>query len=289
LDIQLEKLLNRVLGPAKWMIVFAIAWTIANSVLNLMAPHTSQNSITTQTSSGTSTNRAEQARTKQQRIESLISNQLFGSAETTKKNSAARIEKTTATRLPLTLNAVFIANDNIGSGAIVTQSGKKSALYTVGDNLPGNAQLIEVYQEEVILLRAGRREALAFQKTKFAPVEGIQRLVNANPIPRKRTVENIDDIEKFTGTSGEDTIAALGLETNAGEGYKIRDLSKSPYLQQAGLRAGDIVLSINGQSLGDMKRDRLEFNNILALDSASIKLQRNGEQMTITAKIPNFN
>ena len=85
----------------------------------------------------------------------------------------------------------------------------------------------------------------------------------------------------------ENALKDFGIETNEGRGYKIGNLSSNPYLQQAGLRPGDIILSVNGQPLGELQKDQLEFDNILAQGSASIELERGGEQMTITARLPN--
>ena len=71
------------------------------------------------------------------------------------------------TRLPLTLEAVFVSSAAEESSAIISERGKRGKLYGPGDMLPGNARLYKgVEAAQVILERAGAREALAF-KSKF--------------------------------------------------------------------------------------------------------------------------
>ena len=135
--------------------------------------------------------------------------------------------------------------------------------------------------------RVGNREALAFGKSKFNPKAGVRETKPVTTTKPKRNIASIEDIQGLIAENVESALSDFGLEANEGRGYKIGNLSSNPYLQQAGLRPGDIVLSVNGQPLGNIQKDQLEFDNIMAQGSASIELERNGEQMTITARLPN--
>ena len=144
-----------------------------------------------------------------------------------------------------------------------------------------------VQQEQIILQRAGNREALEFGKSKFNPKAEVRTKIPAKAANQNRNIESINDIKGLIEQNMENALKDFGIETNEGRGYKIGNLSSNPYLQQAGLRPGDIILSVNGQPLGELQKDQLEFDNILAQGSASIELERGGEQMTITARLPN--
>ena len=287
--MQLNNLIEKLVTPLQWLIVLGIAWTIANSVLTLMqspSEPANKSAITKATSAQDQLKNTDRDdRTK--RLEAMVNRHVFGLLPQNNNLQAQRIETAKATRLPLTLKAVFVADENESSGAIVASSGKKGLLYRVGDILPGNARLVEVQQEQVILQRAGSREALSFEKSKFNPeaeLRATKLVVDAKPRSR---IDTIDDIQSLINENVESALNDFGLETNEGRGYKIGSLSNNPYLRQAGVRPGDIVLSVNGQLLGDLQKDQLEFDNILAQGSASIELERNGEQMTITARLPN--
>ena len=287
--MQLNNLLKKLVTPTQWLIVFAIAWTVANSVLGLLEAPSAPGSedVTATDTSAQGQIKSSERVDKAKRGEALINRHVFGLVPQSNNTQARSIETAIATRLPLTLKAVFVADDNASSGAIVASSGKKGLLYKVSDILPGNARLIEVQQEQIILQRAGNREALEFGKSKFNPKAEVRAKIPAKAANPNRKIESINDIQGLIEQNMENALKDFGIETNEGRGYKIGNLSSNPYLQQAGLRPGDIILSVNGQPLGELQKDQLEFDNILAQGSASIELERGGEQMTITARLPN--
>ena len=287
--MQLTNLIEKLATPLQWLIVFGIAWTVADTVLGLLQSPSEATDKSVAVSGTATQNQLKNTdrEDKSRRIEALINRHVFGLVPQASNPRTQRIETAKATRLPLTLEAVFVADENASSGAIVARSGKKGLLYKVGDILPGNARLIEVQQEQIILQRAGNREALAFSKSKFNPKAGVRETTPVTTAKPKRTIASIEDIQGLIADNVESALSDFGLEANEGRGYKIGNLSSNPYLQQAGLRPGDIVLSVNGQPLGNIQKDQLEFDNIMAQGSASIELERNGEQMTITARLPN--
>jgi type II secretion system protein C len=290
--MQLTNLIEKLATPLQWLLVFGIAWTVANSVLGLLQSpsEAADTSVAVSETSAQNQMKNTDREDKSKRIEALINRHVFGLVPQTNNAQTQRVETAKATRLPLTLEAVFVADQNASSGAIVARSGKKGLLYKVGDILPGNARLIEVQQGQIILQRVGNREALAFGKSKFNPKAGVREtkpVTTTKTTKPKRNIASIEDIQGLIAENVESALSDFGLEANEGRGYKIGNLSSNPYLQQAGLRPGDIVLSVNGQPLGNIQKDQLEFDNIMAQGSASIELERNGEQMTITARLPN--
>ena len=77
------------------------------------------------------------------------------------------------------------------------------------------------------------------------------------------------------------TVPTLRLWAN----NRLDHLAQSPYLRQTGLQPGDVILSINGQPVGDVERDRLELDNVLAQGSARIEVQRGDRRFFITASL----
>ncbi len=237
-------------------------------------------------------------------LQALTSRHLFGQAEAS-QDIVDKALPAVATRLPLGLRAVFAASEQGASSAIIAQRGKSERLYTIGDRVPGNAQLIEVYADRVILLRAGNREALEFPKGAFQAVlvdadsqavapdaSGHDRdtdyrssvshgFVDERPNP----VALLEDLEKDIEEVGAKAFSQYGVLPDA-KGYRIGDASRNPYFRQTGLQAGDIIMAVNGQPVGDLDKDRLELRNIMAKGSASIEIDRNGERFTITARLP---
>ena len=102
-------------------------------------------------------------------VEALISLHLFGKPAGNTGTRPKNVSTAQATRLPLELKAVFAASENSASAAIIGQRGQKARLYAVGESVPGNAVLSEVYSDQVLLRRAGKLESLSFPKATFTP------------------------------------------------------------------------------------------------------------------------
>ncbi|HBY48280.1 MAG TPA: hypothetical protein DEH09_02975, partial [Alcanivorax sp.] len=64
------------------------------------------------------------------------------------------------TRLSLELLGLFQTRDRDKSSAIIAEKGKDAELFHIGDAIPGNAELEDIYADRVILRRQGRLETL---------------------------------------------------------------------------------------------------------------------------------
>ena len=228
------------------------------------------------------------------------------------------------TRLPLTLLGVFQAEHPEDSAAIVSQKGKSGQRYRIGQNLPGNAELIEVHGNYVVLRRAGVRETLTFPKSDDL-LAGIaeQRASSRNSAlitpPNRQQGRNSrvdrggrdaelaqpaaasapqalpataqEFVDQYRAQIDSDPAAALsslGVEpvsSGAAEGYRLGALANSPFLRNTGLQAGDLLLSVNGQPVGDVGRDQLQLDNVLAQGSARLEIMRGERRFFVTASL----
>ena len=214
------------------------------------------------------------------------------------------------------LQSVFVASEAERSTAIVAQRGKPGRLYKVGETLPGNAELVEVQPQQIVLRRAGVREALAFpqQKSDKLTTEAFSNRQAARQergreviLPQEENNDDEgfadygDDDYEYDRENPDDAIAAyrdqfaddaegtlndLGLEASDSGGYRIGSGADSALLRQTGLQSGDVILSVNGQAVGDLQQDQLQIDNILAQGSARIEVQRGSRRFFITATLP---
>lgn len=179
------------------------------------------------------------------------------------------------TRLRLLLKGVFTGEEGGRSGAIIEEIGKSAEYYKLGDSLPGNVKLAEVYADRVILDRAGSYEALFFEESSKASV--ISAVV---PQPRRqannvRTPE--DFIEEATARLSENPEQALnsvGLGVSAGGGYVFK--GNNPMLAGMNLKKGDVIRSVNGHSLGDVDKDKEMLREIYQQGSVEVEVVRDG-------------
>ena len=289
--------------------MFGIAYTLAMSALFFVSGPTGADLTL---SSGTSAGRIPTTTTANN-VNAILSRNLFGVAGAS--TSTAGLATEVETRLPLELRGVFVAELDSAvadSVAIVAQKGKPGELYHIGDLLPGNAELIEVHARHIVLRRAGARETLRFPDVARTQVAGLANSPASNvPVrfapaararsntPRPDTTGNqaasnrtprelINAYREQLSKDPQGALNDLGIAPVAdgsSQGYRLDDLAQSPYLSQTGLQPGDVILSVNGQAVGDIRQDQQQIDNILAQGSARLEVQRGNRRFFVTASL----
>ncbi|MEQ8483394.1 MAG: type II secretion system protein N [Pseudomonadales bacterium] len=301
--------------PARWLLVAGIAYTLATTALYFLSPPMAATPSAAQTPAARPGGRAATD------VTAILNRQLFGAADATAMGQAQNTP-TVTTQLPLELLGVFVADDADASAAIVSQRGRQGLLYAVGESVPGNATLVEVHNDHVVLRRGGTREALYFPapgsslaaRTPSAglglepvipldqqPLQTFDEPFQESPEPlldeepdqaSANAADAGDTLAEYRDRLEQDpaqTLQELGVAPvadGASEGYRVGDLAQSPYLSQTGLQPGDVILSVNGRPVGDLNQDRLELDNVLAEGSARLEVQRGTRRFFVTATLP---
>ena len=293
--IQLNNLLAKAAVPARWLIVAGIAWTLANSVSYVLAPPQGQQAA------GPGNSERIQPRQTKVNLNTILKRHLFGQAGVVGSSPASQV--TEETRLPLELQGVFVAEEVVEeSTAIVAQKGKPGIRYRLGAKIPGNAVLVAVFQDHIILRRAGNREKLTFptndnqfradpyqdQNTPVKPQTPVSRPLAVKTPRVKSAREFVTTHQTRMESDPEQALNDLGISpvsVGSAAGYQLGNLAQSPYLSQTGLQAGDVILSINNRAVGNIQADRLEIANILAQGSARLEVQRGDRKFYVTASL----
>lgn len=314
--MDVNALATRLAVPALWLVIVGIAYTLATGVLYFVTPP--ENAAVSNT-----TRQAPTATRPAPDINAVLTAHLFGEAGAVAAVDTSQPE--VATRLPLDLLGVFVADQPDNSAAIISQRGRRGILYSIGESVPGDADLLEVHANHVVLRRAGTRETLHFPVSgeglatssipAGAPIDDYpSNDYPANDYPANDYVEEypeaypeeeymddhgeesaeasirdmVDDYREVLEENPEQAMDALGVSPVAegsAEGYRIGDLAQSPYLSQTGLQPGDVILSVNGRPVGDLNQDRQELSNVLAQGSARLEVQRGSRRFFVTASL----
>ena len=198
------------------------------------------------------------------------------------------------TSLKLVLRGVF-SSDNKGNGhAIIADPQGKEEQYSVGDQLPGNAELSEVHAEKVILKRSGRYETLRLPTDKKSGSAVLRQPTSSRPAPQrsssspaerlrtvrenlKRRPRDLYNLVKATSKTDDDG-NTIGFELGPGRDPEL--------FAQVGLQEGDVAIQIN-----DIKLDN-PANSARALKSAqsgatvSVIVLRNGQEQVLSLSVP---
>lgn len=198
------------------------------------------------------------------------------------------------TRLRLDLLGVTKGPTNDSSSAIIAPRGSEGEFYRVGDVVQGNVRLAAVHQDRVILDTNGRLETLKFEDRSTAGIE--TRVVNKpEPAPNSQSLrDRLNQVRTPTqflemlSTGADDPqkmMDELGIESvGAGQGYRVKPKSMLAALQ---LRPGDIVLSVNGQGLGDPQTDQMLLSQVSQENSVRIEVQRGNNRFVVNHALNN--
>jgi general secretion pathway protein C len=225
---------------------------------------------------------------------------LFGDA--TAATATGTPESAPATTLQLQLLGVFSVADEKLAGAVIAERGGAGDLYRIGAAVPGGATLERVEPDRVLLRRRGQLETLRFEQLAAgggaaSPTPGPSSMLSGfrnvrdrlgqPDLDRDEEVETARSpramVESLAGSLQEDpegAIAEFGLQKASGGGYEVTD--KSPQsLRNLGLRPGDVVLSVNGQGLGDPVEDAALVEQVRGSGEARIEIRRGSQVFTV--------
>lgn len=216
---------------------------------------------------------------------------IFGSPEVAVLEVPKELNAPT-TRLRLELLGVMAASIAENSSAIIAPKGGAGENYRIGDVVQGRTKLAAVQQDQVILDSNGKLETLKFD---LATKQGIQK--SAKPTPAQRMARTRGSLkERFrevrtasdavtllrdeVTSNPAGALKQLGLETSAnGSGYKVS--SSGSMLTQLGLQSGDIILSVNGQSLGNLDDDQMLLEQVANSGQARLEIQRGNRRFVV--------
>ena len=161
------KLINSARNAALVVLVALIAWSLKESVQFFIFPPEEKFS---KLPSSISTNNDPDVSS----MDHVTSLNLFGDASRSQLNPTATVTESLAeTRLNLELVGVFAAStdDPEDSAALISEKRGTAKLFRINERVPGNATLVEVFADSVVLERSGKRELLRFPTTKnnFTP------------------------------------------------------------------------------------------------------------------------
>lgn len=196
------------------------------------------------------------------------------------------VEEAQETTLRLKLKGVFTAEQASESGAIVEEVGKQADYYRVGATLPGGAVLEQVLPDKILMRRNGRLESLSFEEESGAKVAGRQnsgvkpvQQVTKTTAPKVATPEQfVQEATRQLADDPEKALSSVGLVAGDG-GYVYQ--GNNPMLSGLNLKQGDVIRSVNGHPLGDIKKDRALMQSLYEQGNLEVEVVRDGASFYI--------
>ena len=200
------------------------------------------------------------------------------------------------TKLKLVLRGVYSSDDQGKGHAIIADPRGKEEHYSIGDMLPGNAELSEVHADKVILQRGGRYETLRLPKedkpgnttaslSHTSARRSVPRRSASSPAQRLKTVrENMrkrprDLYNLVRATPKKDAQGnTIGFELGPGRDPEL--------FKQVGLQKGDVAIQINDIKLDNPANSARALKSAQSGDTVSVTVLRNGQEKVLSLSVP---
>ncbi len=226
------------------------------------------------------------------------------------------------TSLSLVLQGVSVGKKAETSSAIISATKSASGeIYWIGDSVSGQAILSAVYDDRVVIKQNGRLETLRFadefQSSGMSVSDSTMPLASSSATgtpshsdmlrsyrsrkqesdDRMNTINNaLNDVyrgefqnydnlmDQFGSDMEREIESALrtsGLEETS-DGMQLGSGAQQNWMNQVGLKYGDIVKSVNGYSVLTLKSDRTALDSVIKSCLARIEVLRGANTFVVT-------
>ncbi len=282
--------INRVLPPwVSLLLVIAIGWQIARIIWLLVpAPATGDvieapvNLPAAVAPSGSSAD-----------VQAIAANHMFGVASE-EDTAAAPIlvadDNLSDTRLTnLVLKGTIASAIPEFSVAVIADGNAEQQVYIIGDRVTSGASLHAVYADRVVLNENGALTNLRLPSEFPAASAPVRRATSTT----RRGAQNPNSLQNVVTqnlTKLTDVIRPTPYLVNGQQaGYRVYPGRNREQFAALGLRPGDLIKDIEGQSLTDPTQAMQIFQSLGNAEQVSVTIERNGQPQTIVLRTSQLN
>jgi general secretion pathway protein C len=271
------------------LLVIAIGWQAANIVWMLI-PGPAAGDAVAVPAGHVSTSSSD---TSSANVQAIAAAHLFGEASA---DDAAPVvpeisdEDLEDTRLSnLQLKGTIASPEAAMSAAIITDGSNEEKVYLIGDPIASGAKLHAVYTDRVVLNENGRLTNLRlpeeYRETPTAPVRRTSTQRRTAP-----ATQSIQSVVSQNVARLADVIRPTPYFVNGQQqGYRVYPGRDRRQFAALGLRPGDLIKDIDGQSLTDPTQAMQIFQSLGTASQVSVTVERNGQPEVIVLKTDQLN
>ena len=220
-------------------------------------------------------------------VQAIADVHLFGEAdaEPVEAPPQENLENLAETRLNLSLKGTIASPDPANAIAIIADARNEEKIYSVRDTVAPGATLHAIYADRVVLNRGGSLEVLKLPKEFPQGSAPIRR--TATTVSRTATTANnsqsIQNVVSQNVTQLADVIRPTPYFVSGQmQGYRVYPGRDRRQFAALGLRPGDLIKDIDGQSLTNPQQATQIFQNLGDKAQVSVTVERNGQAEVLT-------
>lgn len=220
-----------------------------------------------------------------------------GRKSTPVQNSSVNLEDMEATKLKLKLWGTVSGDAEKSYAVIENTQDRQQNLYRVGDSIQ-NATVKMILRSKVVLSVDGRDEVLAMeeikqsgQRTPSRASSSVRSIISPTPggirtqriSLRRNMIDNaIQDVSKLMT---EIKITPHTNEQGQSDGLALSNIKPNSIFRRMGLRNGDVLKSVDGQSIQSVDDALKLYENLKSADNVAVTINRRGQERTIDYNI----
>jgi general secretion pathway protein C len=185
----------------------------------------------------------------------------------------------------LTLNGTVASEIPNYSVAVISDGGKDQQVYTIGESVGNNATLHAVYSDRVVLNEKGTLTNLKLPREfEDSPARNVRQRT-ATPRQTAENTKSIQSVVTQNLTKLTDVIRPTPYRVQGEQvGFRVYPGRDRRQFAALGLRPGDIIKDIDGQSLSDASQAMQVFQSLGTAEQVTVTLERDGTSETLVLK-----
>jgi general secretion pathway protein C len=223
-------------------------------------------------------------------VEQIAAANLFGQRQAT--GAAAPVDAP-ETALNLKLKGILAFGSETASRALIADGSGKEKPYAVGDDVPGGAILKAIHADRVILERSGRFETLRLERNKSGggatshtpPTAAAPAAASSTGGEATTLAELRNELLREPGKASQYVRLQPVYSDGKLQGYRLYPGANRTLFQQVGLRAGEMVTSVNGVQLDDAAKALQLLGDLREVSELTLTLDRGGETRTLNLNL----
>jgi len=210
----------------------------------------------------------------------LAKNSVFGSIVPVSNLNPNSQSKAEETKLPLILIGVFMPEGDDPYAIIEDEKRKAQEVYMIGDSVFDVAKLITIYPDSVAIDRNGNRELLTLDNAtnKGGPEGGSgSGAEDTIAVDAKELDEALQNLPLLLTQAR----AVPYFRDGKAVGLRLFAIRSGSLFEKIGMQNGDVLKTVNGNSLADMTQALQLFQRLKEERSVAVVLERNMVEKTI--------
>ncbi|MEO5347515.1 MAG: type II secretion system protein GspC [Magnetococcus sp. YQC-9] len=186
------------------------------------------------------------------------------------------------TRLNLTLTGIL--NSTGHETRVVVRAGSDGEkLYGIGDKLPGDARIVAVKADRVILEKGGQHETLRLPRTVL-PLD-VKLAGGAQPAPVSEAAALLRELREQFQSNPDAVLSRIPMTVESKDGvfggYRVQPGNEPVLLEKLGLMPGDVLTAVNGVALSSPAKGMEALGGLSKSQVLHVTLLRGGKAVTV--------